>query len=47
MTSGPMAVIGLGLMGSRMSGHLLAAGHVVRGYDPDLARSAEFEAKGE
>ncbi len=46
MTSGPMAVIGLGLMGSRMSSHLLAAGHVVRGYDPDLARSAEFEDKG-
>ena len=46
MTSGPMAVIGLGLMGSRMSSHLLAAGHVVRGYDPDPARSAEFEEKG-
>jgi 3-hydroxyisobutyrate dehydrogenase-like beta-hydroxyacid dehydrogenase len=41
-----IAVIGLGLMGSRMSGHLLAAGHVVRGYDPDPARLAEFEGKG-
>jgi len=46
MTSGPMAVIGLGLMGSRMSGHLLAAGYVIRGYDPDPARLAEFGAKG-
>jgi 3-hydroxyisobutyrate dehydrogenase-like beta-hydroxyacid dehydrogenase len=40
-----IACIGLGLMGSRMSGHLLAAGHEVRGYDPDPARLAEFEAK--
>ena len=42
----PIAFIGLGLMGSRMSGHLLAAGHVVRGYDPDPARVAEFAEKG-
>jgi len=42
----PIAFIGLGLMGSRMSGHLLAAGHQVRGFDPDLARLDEFEAKG-
>jgi 3-hydroxyisobutyrate dehydrogenase-like beta-hydroxyacid dehydrogenase len=41
-----VAVIGLGLMGSRMSGHLINAGHSVRGYDPDPARTAELEAKG-
>jgi 3-hydroxyisobutyrate dehydrogenase-like beta-hydroxyacid dehydrogenase len=29
-----------------MSGHILAAGHGVRGYDPDPARRAELEAKG-
>jgi 3-hydroxyisobutyrate dehydrogenase-like beta-hydroxyacid dehydrogenase len=43
---GFIAFIGLGLMGSRMSGHLLAAGHEMRGYDPDPARLDEFEAKG-
>ena len=42
----PIAFIGLGLMGSRMSGHLLAAGQMVRGYDPDPARVAEFAEKG-
>jgi 3-hydroxyisobutyrate dehydrogenase-like beta-hydroxyacid dehydrogenase len=41
-----VAVIGLGLMGSRMSGHLISAGHRVRGYDPDPARTAELEGKG-
>jgi len=41
-----IAFIGLGLMGSRMSGHLLTAGHVVQGYDPDPGRLAEFAAKG-
>jgi 3-hydroxyisobutyrate dehydrogenase-like beta-hydroxyacid dehydrogenase len=41
-----VAVIGLGLMGSRMSGHLIIAGHQVRGYDPDPARTAELEGKG-
>lgn len=46
MASGPIAFVGLGLMGSRMSGHLLAAGHNVRGYDPEPARLAEFEARG-
>ncbi len=46
MTTGPIAFVGLGLMGSRMSGHLLAAGHVVRGYDLEPDRLAEFEAKG-
>lgn len=46
MMDGPIAFIGLGLMGSRMSGHLLAAGHQVRGYDPDPARRDEFAARG-
>ena len=46
MAGSDVAVIGLGLMGSRMSGHILAAGHGVRGYDPDPARSAEPEGKG-
>jgi len=41
-----LAFIGLGLMGSRMSGHLLAAGYEVKGYDPDRARLDEFGAKG-
>jgi len=44
--AGTVAVIGLGLMGSRMSGHLITAGHEVRGYDPDPDRSAELEGKG-
>lgn len=46
MSSASLAFIGLGLMGSRMSAHLLAAGHVVRGYDPDADRMAEFVARG-
>jgi 3-hydroxyisobutyrate dehydrogenase-like beta-hydroxyacid dehydrogenase len=46
MAGSDVAVIGLGLMGSRMSGHILSAGHGVRGYDPDPARSAELEGKG-
>jgi 3-hydroxyisobutyrate dehydrogenase-like beta-hydroxyacid dehydrogenase len=46
MAAPDVAVIGLGLMGSRMSGHILTAGHGVRGYDPDPARSAELEGKG-
>ncbi|HEU5112555.1 MAG TPA: NAD(P)-dependent oxidoreductase [Acidimicrobiia bacterium] len=46
MTSNPIAFIGLGLMGSRMSRHLLAAGHELRGYDPDQMRLDEFESAG-
>ncbi|MGH8871443.1 MAG: NAD(P)-dependent oxidoreductase [Acidimicrobiia bacterium] len=41
-----LAVIGLGLMGSRMSANLLAAGHRLRGYDRDPARISELEEKG-
>ena len=32
------AVVGLGIMGSAMAGHLLASGHAVFGYDVDAAR---------
>jgi 3-hydroxyisobutyrate dehydrogenase-like beta-hydroxyacid dehydrogenase len=46
MTDVPLAVIGLGLMGSRMSARLLDAGYRVRGFDPDPERSAELEARG-
>ncbi|HLF61542.1 MAG TPA: NAD(P)-dependent oxidoreductase [Acidimicrobiia bacterium] len=46
MPSHPIAVIGLGLMGSRMSARLLEAGHPLRGYDPDPDRSAEFAGLG-
>jgi 2-hydroxy-3-oxopropionate reductase len=41
-----IAFIGLGLMGSRMSSHLLAAGHRLQGYDPDPVRVAQFEDRG-
>ncbi len=41
-----MAVIGLGLMGSRMSANLLSAGFELRGYDVDPARRDEFAAAG-
>jgi 3-hydroxyisobutyrate dehydrogenase-like beta-hydroxyacid dehydrogenase len=46
MAESSIAVIGLGLMGSRMSARLLAAGHPLRGYDPDPDRTAEFESTG-
>ena len=38
--------IGLGTMGLPMASNLLAAGHVVRGYDVDSARLRALEAKG-
>ncbi|HYW25833.1 MAG TPA: 3-hydroxyisobutyrate dehydrogenase [Terriglobales bacterium] len=38
--------IGLGTMGLPMASNLLAAGHVVRGYDVDPARLRALEAKG-
>ena len=41
-----VAVIGLGLMGSRMSARLRGAGHSLHGYDPDPDRSAEFVRAG-
>lgn len=43
---GRLAVIGLGLMGSRMSKRLLAHGFQLRGYDSDARRLAAFESGG-
>ncbi len=42
----PVGFVGLGVMGSAMSSHLLDAGHEVLGYDVDPARLAEHEARG-
>ncbi len=41
-----MAVIGLGLMGSRMSANLLSSGLQLRGYDIDPDRREEFAEGG-
>lgn len=41
-----LAVIGLGLMGSRMARRLALHGFEVSGYDPDPDRAAEFTATG-
>ncbi len=41
-----IAMIGLGLMGGTIGGHLLDEGHVVTGYDPEPDRRAEFEHRG-
>lgn len=41
-----MAVIGLGLMGSRMSANLLSAGMQIRGYDVDPDRRDAFAEAG-
>jgi len=41
-----VAVIGLGLMGSRMSANLLSAGLELRGYDVDRARRDDFADAG-
>jgi 3-hydroxyisobutyrate dehydrogenase-like beta-hydroxyacid dehydrogenase len=38
--------VGLGIMGSALSSHLLAAGWTVTGYDVDQARMAEHEQRG-
>ncbi len=46
MSGGPVGFVGLGVMGSAMSGHLLAAGVPVLGFDVDAARRAEHEARG-
>jgi 3-hydroxyisobutyrate dehydrogenase-like beta-hydroxyacid dehydrogenase len=42
----PVGVVGLGVMGSAMSTHLLGAGFPVLGYDVDPARRAEHAARG-
>jgi len=41
-----VAVIGLGLMGGTIAGHLLDDGHVVTGYDPEPDRRAELTERG-
>ncbi len=43
---GDVAVLGLGLMGSTFSGHLLDLNHRVMGYDPDPDRRSEHDARG-
>jgi L-threonate 2-dehydrogenase len=42
----PVGFVGLGVMGSAMSGHLLAAGFPVLGFDVSPERRAEHEARG-
>ena len=42
----PIAVIGLGIMGSQLAARIMGAGHVVRGFDIDPARMASFAALG-
>jgi L-threonate 2-dehydrogenase len=46
MSSSPVGFLGLGVMGSAMSGHLLAAGFPVLGFDPDEGRRADHAARG-
>ena len=42
----PVAVVGLGLIGTSLAKRLLDAGFVVHGYDVDVARVANFEKLG-
>lgn len=46
MTRDPVGLVGLGVMGSAMAGHLLAAGFPVLGFDVDPRRRAEHEERG-
>jgi putative dehydrogenase len=46
MSREPVGFVGLGVMGSAMSGHLLAAGFPVLGVDVDRGRRADHEARG-
>ena len=41
-----VAVIGLGLMGSTIAGHLIDLGHIVTGFDPEEERRDELTANG-
>lgn len=41
-----VGIIGLGVMGSAVAGHLLEAGHSVRGFDVDAARVAALAQMG-
>ena len=38
----PVGIVGLGVMGSAMSGHIIAGGHEVVGFDTDPIRRGEF-----
>jgi 3-hydroxyisobutyrate dehydrogenase-like beta-hydroxyacid dehydrogenase len=46
MSADAVAVIGLGLMGSRMARRLAGHGFELHGYDPDPDRVREFESQG-
>src|SRR3982751_1729503 len=46
MTHRPVGVIGLGIMGSAMSGNLLKAGFTVHGFDVVAARRSELKSAG-
>ena len=46
MSREPVGVVGLGVMGSAMSTHLLAAGFPVLGFDIDAGRRAEHAERG-
>jgi 3-hydroxyisobutyrate dehydrogenase-like beta-hydroxyacid dehydrogenase len=46
MAGPPIAVVGLGIMGSRLAERLIGAGFAVRGHDPDPDRAAAFTAMG-
>jgi 3-hydroxyisobutyrate dehydrogenase-like beta-hydroxyacid dehydrogenase len=46
MSHAPIAVIGLGIMGSRMANRLRLNGHTLRGYDPSPASLEAFAAAG-
>ena len=45
-STGRLAVVGLGLMGSRMARHLLASGFELTGFDVDADRRAEAQRMG-
>ena len=46
MIAGHIGFVGLGTMGSALSGHLIRAGYAVAGYDIDPARMEEHAARG-
>lgn len=46
MSTDVIGYVGIGVMGSEMTKHLLAAGREVHGFDPDAARMEEFVARG-
>ncbi len=46
VTAGAVGFVGLGIMGSAMSGHLIRAGCVVLGFDTDPRRVAQHHERG-